>query len=323
MEPEFAPVVTPREILYHLPELISGREPVLANPVARRLMLANPECREALLAVTRISTVFSGQGRTPTHSRVNSDSCFKRTVGQVQRVNRTDVANLLFEVGVNLLEESASAQGWHLERPSGRRIGHNEARHRLGRRRSLPNSQDQAIKAVLRRKDSSSADFFRTALQFAPGSATLRFALETAAYYENRGASISALREIASSSVLTEVQSAALGLIGRTYLDNLDVRRSLAHYRAAHDACQTYALHALYGALTSILTRDRHATSEFVNSLERLASPDNAILIQGQVFGDSDLWWTASQSDPIAVRDILRCIGSLDINVADSPEAEH
>lgn len=299
MEPEFAPVVTPREILYHLPELISGREPVLANPVARRLMLANPECREALLAVAHVGFAYAGAGIRHGGHAPNGGPRFQRVRRQASTTFRTETANLLFEAAVKEIELLSRQLGSVFDNPGST----------IGTRSTSRNDREARLRSILKKHGpigtlseqdhaSRAAMTLSAALSHLPGNGSIL--LLSAVFDQIRGAEVTEDRviKIASRSTRSGDRACALGLAARIRLEAGDAKSAHQHYSSAVAISDCYPTNVYGAALSAALLGERRSSATYLDHLGDL-SLDSAQLsdIRNSLLIDSSRWREAGRLD--------------------------
>jgi len=121
MLPDPAPIST-RELVWHLPELLEGSEPVLERPQVVQYLKTNAEARATLLAVAEVArTVIAGSERRPRLPR-RTIVQMSRPVETAIRYFKVQMVELLFRVGLDQFErvtwELGMAYGSHALRSS-------------------------------------------------------------------------------------------------------------------------------------------------------------------------------------------------------------
>ena len=101
---ELAPVtaITPaaRDLVYRLPELLEGPEPVLERPQVKEYLQTNPEMQGALLAVGEMARALAlGSDRPPSLPR-STARILSRPVQTARTYFAQELATVLFDQGV-------------------------------------------------------------------------------------------------------------------------------------------------------------------------------------------------------------------------------
>ncbi|MFH0944883.1 MAG: hypothetical protein V2A76_06765 [Planctomycetota bacterium] len=111
MLPDLAPIKT-RELVWHLPELLEGREPVLERPQVVEYLKTDAEARATLLAVAEVArTLIAGTERRPRLPR-RTIVQMSRPVETAVRYFKTQMVELLFKVGLDQFERATWEMGF-------------------------------------------------------------------------------------------------------------------------------------------------------------------------------------------------------------------
>ncbi|MFH0944291.1 MAG: hypothetical protein V2A76_03760 [Planctomycetota bacterium] len=111
MLPDLAPIKT-RELVWHLPELLEGRDPVLERPQVVEYLKTDAEARATLLAVAEVArTLIAGTERRPRLPR-RTIIQMSRPVETAVRYFKTQMVELLFKVGLDQFERATWEMGF-------------------------------------------------------------------------------------------------------------------------------------------------------------------------------------------------------------------
>ncbi|MBI4879914.1 MAG: hypothetical protein HY812_09690 [Planctomycetes bacterium] len=110
MEPEPVPVAA-RDLIWHLPELLEGTDPVLARPQVREYLKTDPAAGASIEAVALLAQAMSrGAQRVRSLPRATLRP-LTRPVEKARRFFKKELVDLLFDAGLAEFDEATKATG--------------------------------------------------------------------------------------------------------------------------------------------------------------------------------------------------------------------
>lgn len=113
--PETIPIST-RELIWNLPELLEGDEPVLKRPAVRDYLRTDPAARAALLAVAEMANALTGASEWMHRMPTVVPRVLSRPVQVAKRYFAAELVDVLFEVARSLVDAKARSSGIYCQR---------------------------------------------------------------------------------------------------------------------------------------------------------------------------------------------------------------
>ncbi len=105
-----------RELLHHLPELLEGKEPVLATPAVKRAIAEDPECQLLIRAAAETAIALDlGMSRMRSAAPEGSER-LRRSMEQVKRSFARRMVDVFWDTAMAVLAEATQSRGWQIDR---------------------------------------------------------------------------------------------------------------------------------------------------------------------------------------------------------------
>lgn len=302
-----------RDILYHLPELLEGADPVAARPAVREHLLADAEARAAVGAVAEMVRVVDQGERREAALVTQCDRRFVRSIDLSKQFFRERLGEILMWSGLGALQQGTKGstfftglRQWTHTPLSGDEI----ARNRSMLLDFLGMSPSEAAHVLMLSTDpgpsasTTSLVFASEALaaaeQMLPREQSIAYYRVRSGTYDQPERAIAAWSSVLMCVDYEDIHAYALGELGHEHSLIGNPRAAVDYQRQAVEQLPAEAMFAFNGLLAALLARDESSLSFFVDHFTRHFSshPTEDEGYTLAIRSDSHLWVLARHRSP-------------------------